>query len=50
MYKGTQYHSNVKTTFCKQQQIASGNKTNVLVLAFLQTMGIGTLVHNTTLM
>ena len=39
---------------CKQQQIASGNKTNVyaynlVVLAFL-TMRLGTLVHNTTLM
>ena len=35
---------------CKQQQIASGNKTcNLVVLAFL-TMRLGTLVHNTTLM
>ena len=39
---------------CKQQQIASGNKTNVyaynlVVLAFL-TMRLGTLVHNTTVM
>ena len=38
---------------CKQQQMASGNKTcngyNLVVLAFL-TMTLGTLVQNTTLM
>ena len=39
---------------CKQQQIASGNKTNVygynLVVLAILTMRLGTLVHNTTLM
>ena len=37
---------------CKQQQIASGNKTNyyaynLVVLVFL-TMRLGTMIHNTT--